>query len=124
MAARCLWRSALLGGLSRRSVRIVKNDADRVAHALAQAAYAVVQAVEVAGHILQQKRRRPDLAGGMALVEKRGMRGGVARGDAHAFVPPVGDLGQPGVERAAQAADQIGQGIAEITVFALAETMP
>ena len=43
--------------------------------------------------------------------------------NAHALVPVVGDGGQPGVERGAQAADKIRQRVAEIAVLALAEAV-
>ncbi|ESY25690.1 hypothetical protein X750_03335 [Mesorhizobium sp. LNJC394B00] len=83
----------------------------------------LMEAVEVAGAILQEKRRRPRLAAFVAKLEEGGVVIGIAPCRAHAFVPVVGDAGQPGIERGAQATDQIRQRIAEIAVLALAEAM-
>src|SRR3984957_2941082 len=51
----------------------------------------LMQTVEVTGHVLQQQRRRPRLAGVMALRQKRGVLDGIPLVDSHAIVPLVGD---------------------------------
>ena len=67
----------------------------------------LVQAVVVAGAVLQQQRRRPR-AGPAAW--QRAMNSacavGIAHVDAHRLVPAVGDRRQPRVERVAQLGDQ------------------
>ncbi len=83
----------------------------------------LVQAIEVAGHILQQQRRRPRLPGHVALREERRMLGRIALGHAHAPVPRIGDIGQARIERGPQAGDELGQRISEIAVLALAEAV-
>jgi hypothetical protein len=58
----------------------------------------LVQAVVVAGAVLQQQGRWPPLAGGVAALEKRRMVIGKARGQTHARVPAVGDRRQAPIE--------------------------
>ena len=52
------------------------------------------------------------------------MIAGIALVEAHALVPAIGDAGKARIERGAQVSDQVGQGISEVAVFALAEAVP
>src|SRR3954469_22415689 len=51
----------------------------------------LMQAVEIAGLVLQQQRRRPRLPGLMAALQERRVFGGVADVDPHRLVPAIGD---------------------------------
>ncbi|MNJ70404.1 hypothetical protein D3C77_668550 [compost metagenome] len=51
----------------------------------------LMQAVVVAGAVLQDQRRGPPLPGVVATLQKGGVIIGVLHGDAHLPVPPVGD---------------------------------
>jgi hypothetical protein len=84
----------------------------------------LVQAVEVAWHVLQQQRGWPDLASIAALLQKVRVRRGIALLEPHARVPVVGDIGQTRVESRAQTAHQVGEWVFKIPVFAFTETVP
>src|SRR6185369_2659303 len=83
----------------------------------------LMQAVEVAGPVLQQQRRRAGLAGGVTNLEILRVPRRIARGEIHPRVPRVGNSRQMRIERRAQLADEIWQRILEIAVFPLAETV-
>ncbi|MNW00194.1 hypothetical protein D3C71_1956510 [compost metagenome] len=53
----------------------------------------LMQAIEIAGDILQQQRRRPRLAGVMTLAEEVRVLSRVSFFNSHAAVPLIGDLG-------------------------------
>jgi hypothetical protein len=83
----------------------------------------LVQAVIVAFLILEQERRRFELAGMVATLKKRSMLLGVMDIDAHCIVPSVGRLSESRVECHSKLGNNPGQGIAEIFVFAPPEAM-
>ena len=83
----------------------------------------LMQALIVAGGVLQEKRRQPHLARGVARLQIIGMRRRIAHGDLHALVPGIGVGHDPRIERGPQFADRCGQGIFEIAVLALAEAV-
>lgn len=60
-----------------------------------------MQAIEIAGYILEQQRRRTRLTHVIALLEKGGVPIGVAPFDAHARIPVVGNVRKMRVERSA-----------------------
>src|SRR5665213_1068291 len=83
----------------------------------------LMQAIVVAFAILQQQRRRPLLAGGMATPEEGIVTLGIADIDAHRLVPAIGDLAQPPIQRRPQFRDQGRQRIGKILVLAAPETV-
>src|SRR5207249_9423572 len=83
----------------------------------------LVQAVVVALLVLEDERRRPALAGGVAALEKCPVIRREARVDSQTCVPAVRDLGEPGIERGTRRGDDLGQGIAEVLVLAAAEAV-
>jgi hypothetical protein len=70
----------------------------------------LMQAIEIAGNILQQERRRALLAGIVAELQEIGMLIGIAGADAHTLVPRIRDGREARIERGAQIVDQIGRG--------------
>ncbi len=70
----------------------------------------LMQAIIVAGAILQQQRRRTCLAGLVAAFEKRLMRLGITDMDPHRPVPTVSDGMELRIERRPQFSDQIRSG--------------
>ncbi len=83
----------------------------------------LVQAVVVAGTVLQQQRRGPLLAGRMAAGQEFRMVGREARIDLQQVVPAVGDGGQRPVQGLAQRRHRGRQRITEILVLAAAKAM-
>src|SRR5688500_9786912 len=83
-----------------------------------------VEAVVVAGTILQQQRSRAFLTGRMAPLEKRGVLLRKAGLQAHPLVPSIGDRREPPVEGRAQALNQYGERIGEVAILASAEAVP
>src|SRR5215213_1211401 len=61
-----------------------------------------MQAVVVAGLILEQQRRRPGLACRMAALQECVVSFGIADADAHCFVPTIGHIAKSHIERRAQ----------------------
>src|ERR1700682_640552 len=57
----------------------------------------LMQAIVVTGAVLQQQRRRPALAGGMAPFQERFVAVGIADIDAHGLVPAIGDVTKLGI---------------------------
>ena len=57
----------------------------------------LMQAIKIAGAVLEKQRRRSRLAVFVARLEESGVVGGIALSNTHALVPVVGDAGQPGV---------------------------
>jgi AcrB/AcrD/AcrF family len=84
----------------------------------------LVQAIEVAGAISQQQRRRPPLAGCLATVEIGRVRRRITLVDPEQLVPGIGDRRQRPVEGRAQGRDQFRQRIGEVLVFALSKAVP
>jgi hypothetical protein len=84
----------------------------------------LMQAVVIARTVAQQKRGGPRLAPGMAMGEIVAMIGGKARRMAQALLPAISDYRQMRIKRGPQLCDPARQRISEITIFALAETMP
>ena len=84
----------------------------------------LMQAVVVVRPVLEQKRCRSDLPGGVAASQKIGMRFRIAHVDAQRLIPAIGDRRQPGVEGRAQVGDDWRQRIREVLVFAAPVTMP
>ena len=78
----------------------------------------LMQRVEVALAVLQQKGGRPRLPRFMAAGDEVFVRLGVALRESHRGVPPVGDRRQLRVESRAQRGDLLGQRILEVLVFA------
>ena len=87
------------------------------------AVHVLMQAIVVAGAIAQQERRRSRLTRLMAAREERFVLGGIADGNAHRLVPPVGDRREPRIEAAAKRDDRLRQRIGEIFVLAPAKAM-
>src|SRR3569623_3299529 len=83
-----------------------------------------MQAIEVAGDVLQQEGRRARLTCAVALCEKGRMVLRVTLVTVHAGGPGVRDAGKARIERGAQGSDEVGQGIVEIAIFAAAEAVP
>src|SRR6202042_3657036 len=84
----------------------------------------LMQRVPVAGPVAEDERGRPRLAGLAAALQQRLVRereGG--RVSAQAFAPAVGHRRQVGVERGAQLGDELGQGVVEVAVAAVAEAV-
>ena len=84
----------------------------------------LMQRVEVALAILQQKRGRPRLPRLVAPGDEVCVRVGVAFMESQRYAPPVGDRRQVRVERRAEGSDLIGQRIREVFVFTASEAMP
>src|SRR5262249_12070213 len=84
----------------------------------------LVEAVEVARHVLQQQRRRARLAGIVAPLQERGMVVGVALADTHATVPVIRDVREMGIECRPQATQKVRKRILEVAILALAEAVP
>src|ERR1700722_5597577 len=87
------------------------------------AVHVLVQAIVIAGPIAQQERRRPRLTGLPAAREVRLVLARIADGNAHRFVPPVRDWGEPRIETATKRANLLRQRIGEIFVLAPAKAM-
>lgn len=84
----------------------------------------LVQAVEVARHILQQKRGWPCLTRLVTRFEKRLVIVGIALLNSHPFVPQVGDGREGRIERRSKAAEKFRKWIFEVTILAFAEAVP
>ena len=85
----------------------------------------LVQAVVVAGAVLQQQRRRPRLAGLVAALEEvRVRRPESATSMPIASFQRLAIVGELRIERGAQRRDRVGQRIGEVLVFAAAEAVP
>ena len=84
----------------------------------------LVQAVVVAVLVAEQQRRRADLSRRVALLQKEGMLGRIARADPHARVPIVRHRSKMRVRPGAELPDEVWQWIREIFVFATPEAMP
>jgi len=84
----------------------------------------LVQAVVVVLAVLQDKRCRPELAGGVAAPDEIGMLGRVTHVDAHDFVPPVRYRRETWIDGRPQRIDQIWQRIVEVFVFTAPKTVP
>src|ERR1700676_5311742 len=65
----------------------------------------LMQAVKVAGNVLQQQRRRPRLAAIVAKFQILGMAHGIHTINSHPLIPAVGDRSQVRKNRGAQSAD-------------------
>src|SRR5262245_21488967 len=74
----------------------------------------LMQAVEVAGNILQQERRRPCLAGSVASLEEGRVIIGISLAESHPLVPRIGHAGEASIEGAAQTVDQARKRIFEV----------
>src|SRR5690242_3615700 len=82
-----------------------------------------MQTVEIAGAIFQKQRRRPVLAGVMALLEEVRMTFRVANIDAKPFGPLIRERDQLGIDRIPELLNDLGKWIGEIFVFAPAESI-
>src|SRR5437588_12453948 len=78
-----------------------------------------MQAVEIAGHILKQQRRRARLTYLVTLFEKLGMSVGITPVGPHARIPVIRNACEIRVERRTQALKHVWQRIFEVTVLAL-----
>src|SRR6185437_1478015 len=87
------------------------------------AVHVLVQTIVVAQSIAQKKRRRPHLARLMAAGAKRLVPGGIANGNPHRLIPPVGYGCKPRIEAAAKRDDQLRQRLDEVLVLATAKAM-
>jgi len=96
------------------------HDLEREDHVAIEIA---VQAVVVARPVAQQERRRPGLAGLVALLQPvlQGRR--EALRTAQPLAPLIGHPGQIGIERLAQPLDRFGKIVGEILVLALSVAM-
>src|SRR5204862_1236769 len=84
----------------------------------------LVQRVPVSVAVAQDQRRRPQLAGGAAALEKLLVRGREAwLVAAQALGPGVGDRRQAAVERRAQLRDRLRERVLEVAVAAVAEAV-
>jgi hypothetical protein len=84
----------------------------------------LMQTIEVARHVLQEKRCRPGLTRRVALPQKFHVTLRVTTLDVHLFVPGIGHYRQTRIERSSQASEEIWQRILEVAVFAFTESMP
>lgn len=84
----------------------------------------LMQAIKIAGRVLQQQGCRARLAFRVTLLQEVGMPRGIAGNDTHALVPVVCDTHQMTVKRGAQPGEQIRKGIPEVAVLAFAEAVP
>ena len=83
----------------------------------------LVQAIEVAGRILQQQRRRPRLARIVASFRKRVLVGIALSMPMRSF-QALATARQTRIERCAQAAEKIRQRIFEVAILAFAKAVP
>src|SRR5579871_4073682 len=83
-----------------------------------------MQAIIVPRRILQQQWGRSRLRGTMAAIEKIDVSRGKPGLFTQSFAPAVGDRSKRRVEGGAQGANDIGQRIGEILVFAAPEAVP
>src|ERR1700733_13198397 len=74
----------------------------------------LVQAVEVAGNILQQQRRWTRLTGIVTSLKKRCVVVGIALGKSHPAIPLIGDRRKRGVQCGSHFSDDIGKRIFEV----------
>ena len=77
----------------------------------------LVQAVVIAGTVLEQQRGGPCLSGDVATVEKGRVVTGKTDIDPERVVPAVGDFCERRIERCTQRRDVCGQRIGEVCVL-------
>ncbi|MNT24803.1 hypothetical protein D3C72_1602990 [compost metagenome] len=83
----------------------------------------LMQAVVVAGAVLQDQGRGPPLPRVVAALQERGVIVGVLHGKAHLPVPAVGDRRQARVQRRAQRLQQGRQRVGKVLIFAAPKAM-
>src|SRR6202042_1945357 len=83
----------------------------------------LMQTVIVAFAVLQQKWRRPKLAGIVTPGQERLVASGVTDIDIHRLIPPDSDGLEARIESGAQFRDRLRQRIGEIFVFAAPEAV-
>ncbi len=83
----------------------------------------LVQAVVVAGAVLQQQRGGAALTGGVAAVEEGRMLLRKVHPDPHGPVPAIGRGGQARIEGGPQVLNRVGQGIGEVLVLTAPEAV-
>src|ERR1700694_5125757 len=81
----------------------------------------LMQAIVVVFAVLQQQRRRPGLAGGMAALQKCFVTRRIADIDAHGLVPAISHVTKLRIERRPQFRDQVRKRIRKIFVLAAPE---
>ena len=84
----------------------------------------LVQAVVVAGDILEQQRRRPRLTGPMTALEKFCMRVRIAHVNSHRCVPTIGHCRQRRIKSGSQIGNEIGKRVGKVFVLAAPEAVP
>jgi hypothetical protein len=82
----------------------------------------LVETVEIARDVLQQKRRAR-LAGVAASIEERRVVARIALVDSHPAVPFVGNACEAWIERRSQATEEVGKRVFEVAILALAEAV-
>ena len=83
----------------------------------------LVEAIEIAGSVLEQKRGGASLSGGVAALGERRKGRGEAFGGAELGHPIIGDRGEPRIEMFAETGDERGERIGEILILAAPEAV-
>src|SRR5512138_1045594 len=88
------------------------------------AVHILMQRIEVALAVLEQKWCRPRLPRVVAPRDQVRVCIGITCRDAHRRVPTVRDRNQAWIERRTEGGDRVGQWVREVLVLAASEAMP